>query len=42
MSHRLPRPERYAEMQYRYTGRSGLKLSVLSLGLWHNFGERDG
>src|SRR5215208_4965083 len=25
-------------MQYRTCGRSGLKLPVLSLGLWHNFG----
>jgi L-glyceraldehyde 3-phosphate reductase len=26
-------------MEYRYTGRSGLKLPVLSLGLWQNFGD---
>jgi L-glyceraldehyde 3-phosphate reductase len=26
-------------MQYRNCGRSGLKLPVLSLGLWHNFGN---
>ncbi len=26
---------------YRRTGRSGLKFPPLSLGLWHNFGERD-
>lgn len=26
-------------MQYRRTGRSGLDLPLLSLGLWHNFGE---
>jgi L-glyceraldehyde 3-phosphate reductase len=25
-------------MHYRYTGRSGLKLPALSLGLWQNFG----
>jgi len=25
-------------MQYRFTGRSGLRLPVLSLGLWQNFG----
>jgi L-glyceraldehyde 3-phosphate reductase len=25
-------------MEYRFTGRSGLKLPVLSLGLWQNFG----
>lgn len=32
-------PERYQQMHYRHTGRSGLKLPVLSLGLWHNFGD---
>ncbi len=31
-------PDRYAGMPYRRTGRSGLKLPALSLGLWHNFG----
>ncbi|MFF5923766.1 L-glyceraldehyde 3-phosphate reductase [Streptomyces flavochromogenes] len=30
--------DRYADMLYRRTGRSGLKLPALSLGLWHNFG----
>ncbi len=31
--------DRYdAGMEYRYTGQSGLKLPVLSLGLWQNFG----
>jgi L-glyceraldehyde 3-phosphate reductase len=29
---------RYDTMEYRRTGRSGLKLPVVSLGLWHNFG----
>lgn len=33
---------RYAEMKYRRCGRSGLKLPVLSLGLWHNFGGSAG
>ncbi|MEV6193745.1 L-glyceraldehyde 3-phosphate reductase [Streptomyces sp. NPDC051920] len=33
-----PHPDRYADMPYRRTGRSGLKLPALSLGLWHNFG----
>lgn len=28
-------------MPYRRTGRSGLKLPALSLGLWHNFGGVD-
>ncbi|MEU2620749.1 L-glyceraldehyde 3-phosphate reductase [Streptomyces sp. NPDC007157] len=31
-------PDRYADMPYRRSGRSGLKLPALSLGLWHNFG----
>jgi len=26
-------------MKYRYCGRSGLQLPVISLGLWHNFGD---
>ena len=30
--------KRYQNMQYRNTGSSGLKLPLLSLGLWHNFG----
>jgi len=30
--------ERYAEMQYRRCGRSGLLLPAISLGLWQNFG----
>ncbi|MFZ2501591.1 MAG: L-glyceraldehyde 3-phosphate reductase [Nocardioides sp.] len=30
--------DRYDTMEYRFTGRSGLKLPVLSLGLWQNFG----
>jgi L-glyceraldehyde 3-phosphate reductase len=29
---------RYDQMTYRRTGRSGLKLPAISLGLWHNFG----
>lgn len=32
---------RYQHMNYRRTGNSGLLLSELSLGLWHNFGEND-
>ncbi|WP_053914792.1 L-glyceraldehyde 3-phosphate reductase [Streptomyces sp. SCSIO 75703] len=31
-------PDRYADMPYRRTGHSGLRLPALSLGLWHNFG----
>jgi L-glyceraldehyde 3-phosphate reductase len=32
-------PDRYEAMPYRPSGRSGLKLPALSLGLWHNFGD---
>ncbi|WP_415953531.1 aldo/keto reductase [Streptomyces sp. KLOTTS4A1] len=31
-------PGRYESMPYRRTGRSGLLLPAVSLGLWHNFG----
>ncbi|ALU69605.1 MULTISPECIES: L-glyceraldehyde 3-phosphate reductase [Rhodococcus] len=31
--------DRYEAMPYRRTGRSGLKLPAISLGLWHNFGD---
>ena len=34
-----PADDRYESMTYRRTGRSGLKLPVISLGLWHNFGD---
>ncbi|WP_018609800.1 aldo/keto reductase [Uliginosibacterium gangwonense] len=37
----LANAERYASMPYRRSGRSGLKLSAISLGLWHNFGGID-
>ena len=30
---------RYNTMEYRRAGNTGLKLPVLSLGLWHNFGK---
>lgn len=33
--------QRYEEMTYRKSGKSGLKLPLLSLGLWHNFGTND-
>ena len=35
----LPHPGRYQQMEYRRSGRSGLKLPAISLGLWHNFGD---
>ncbi len=34
-----PAATRYDSMPYRRTGRSGLKLPSISLGLWHNFGD---
>jgi L-glyceraldehyde 3-phosphate reductase len=36
-----PDPARYNSMHYRHCGRSGLKLPIVSLGLWHNFGHVD-
>ncbi|MDQ6935270.1 MAG: L-glyceraldehyde 3-phosphate reductase [Actinomycetota bacterium] len=30
---------RYDDMEYRFCGRSGLRLPALSLGLWQNFGD---
>lgn len=30
---------RYESMQYNQSGKSGLKLPAVSLGLWHNFGD---
>ena len=33
--------ERYGRMTYRRCGKSGLKLPVVSLGMWHNFGTND-
>ncbi len=35
----IPNEARYERMTYRRCGRSGLKLPVVSLGLWHNFGD---
>ena len=35
----VPAPNRYDRMQYRRSGRSGLQLPEVSLGLWHNFGH---
>ena len=32
---------RYADMTYRRCGRSGVRLPLVSLGLWHNFGDVD-
>ncbi len=35
----LANDQRYAAMQYRRCGLSGIRLPFLSLGLWHNFGQ---
>jgi L-glyceraldehyde 3-phosphate reductase len=41
MSH-VPSPDRYSNASlYRRCGRSGVKLPLISLGLWHNFGGVD-
>src|SRR5215203_5401788 len=37
----LPAEDRYQSMLYNRSGRSGLKLPAVSLGLWHNFGGVD-
>jgi L-glyceraldehyde 3-phosphate reductase len=34
-----PSGDRYERMQYRRSGRSGLQLPAVSLGLWNNFGH---
>jgi L-glyceraldehyde 3-phosphate reductase len=36
-----PLPDRYGKIAYANCGKSGLKLPVISLGLWHNFGGVD-
>lgn len=36
-----PDPARYEKMIYRRCGNSGIKLPLVSFGLWHNFGSRD-
>lgn len=37
----IPNEKRYEKMVYNRCGKSGLKLSAVSLGLWQNFGYRD-
>ncbi|MCL6219358.1 L-glyceraldehyde 3-phosphate reductase [Zunongwangia pacifica] len=32
---------RYEKMKYRRCGKSGINLPMISLGLWHNFGDVD-
>lgn len=41
MNHYTASKERYDQMQYRRCGKSGIQLPLLSLGLWHNFGDND-
>ena len=41
MSSYTPAHARYDQMEYRFAGRSGLKLPAISLGLWYNFGGVD-
>ncbi|MGB8704281.1 MAG: L-glyceraldehyde 3-phosphate reductase [Gillisia sp.] len=41
MSNYKAAENRYDKMQYRRCGKSGIKLPLLSLGLWHNFGDND-
>jgi len=36
----LPASDRYENMTYRRSGRSGLQLPAISLGLWQNFGDQ--
>ncbi len=33
--------DRYHKMKYRRCGKSGINLPMISLGLWHNFGDVD-
>lgn len=40
MSHAADQ-SRYEWMEYRACGKSGLRLPIVSLGLWHNFGTND-
>jgi len=37
----LPKATRYEGMTYQSCGKWGLKLPIVSLGLWHNFGEKE-
>ena len=39
--HYKPSGDRYNQMIYKRCSRSGIKLPIISLGLWHNFGGVD-
>ena len=36
-----PSEDRYGKMLYNRSGKSGVLLPAISLGLWHNFGSVD-
>lgn len=39
MENYIPKPQRYNAMKYRRCGNSGISLPLISLGLWHSFGD---
>lgn len=39
--HYVANENRYNQIPYRRSGRSGILLPVISMGLWHNFGHSD-
>ena len=41
MNSYVPSANRYEQTKYRRCGRSGIRLPLISLGLWHNFGGVD-
>ncbi|MDN3593996.1 L-glyceraldehyde 3-phosphate reductase [Zunongwangia endophytica] len=41
MNNYQPKEDRYTKMKYRRCGKSGIQLPMISLGLWHNFGDVD-
>ncbi len=41
MDNYTPYDKRYSKIEYKRCGNSGLKLPLISLGLWHNFGGVD-
>jgi L-glyceraldehyde 3-phosphate reductase len=41
MDNYLADSDRYGRIPYKRCGKSGLKLPLISLGLWHNFGDVD-
>lgn len=41
MDQYIANKDRYEKMNFRRCGRSGIQLPLISLGLWHNFGDND-